>query len=82
MLSKQSIRKEHTIYVEGVALTKDEVIEASKTFSENEVKQFKKMLQQGGRFKIQGVSYRIEKEEKMRNSKGDFDTPFIVKDKD
>ena len=82
MLSKQSIRKEHTIYVEGVILTKDEVIEVSKTFSENEIKQFKKMLQQGGRFKIQGVSYRIEKVEKMRNSKGDFDTPFSIKDKD
>ncbi len=82
MLSKQSIRKEHTIYVEGVALTKDEVIEASKTFSENEVKQFKKMLQEGGRFKIQGVSYIINREEKMRNSKGGFDSPFKLKEKD
>jgi hypothetical protein len=82
MLSKQSIRKEHTIYVNGVKMSKDEIIDISSSFSELETAHFKKMLQQGGRFKIQGVSYTINREEKMRNSKGGFDTPFKLKDKD
>ena len=52
MLSKQSIRKEHTIYLNEVKMTKEEIIEISKDFNEKEEKHFRKMLQQGGSLKI------------------------------
>ena len=40
MLSKQSIRKEHTIYLNEVKMTKEEIIEISKDFNEKEGKAF------------------------------------------
>ena len=47
MLSKQSIRKEHTIYLNDVEMSKEEILEISKEFTDLEVMHFKKMLQQG-----------------------------------
>jgi hypothetical protein len=81
MLSKQSIRKEHTIYLNDVKMSKEEIIEISKNFSEIEEKHFRKMLQQGGTIKIQGQKYKIEKKtDKVRNSKGNFESPHKIKD--
>lgn len=81
MLSKQSIRKEHTIYFNDVKMSKEEMIEISRDFTEAETKHFKKMLQQGGTLKIKGKKYKIIKEEnKVRNSKGDFESPHKLKD--
>ena len=40
MLSKQSIRKEHTIYLNDVLMTKEEIIEISKDFNEKGRKTF------------------------------------------
>ena len=78
MLSKQSIRKVHTIFYNGELIDKDNVIELSKNFSEIEIKRFKKMLQQGGRLKVKGNVFNIIKEENNhRNNKGDFESPFI-----
>ena len=74
MLSKQSIRKEHTIYLNDVQMTKEEIIEISKDFNEKEEKHFRKMLQQGGSLKIKGNKFKINKYEyKQRNSKGEFE---------
>ena len=74
MLSKQSIRKEHTIYLNNVQMTKEEIIEISRDFNEKEEKHFRKMLQQGGSLKIKGNKFRIDKYEyKQRNSKGEFE---------
>ena len=74
MLSKQSIRKEHTIYLNEVKMTKEEIIEISKEFTENEELRFRKMLQQGGKFTIQGKVFEIKKYEyKQRNSKGEYE---------
>ena len=74
MLSKQSIRKEHTIYLNEVKMTKEEIIEISKDFNEKEEKHFRKMLQQGGSLKIKGNKFKIDKYEyKQRNSKGEFE---------
>jgi len=36
MLSKQSIRKEHSIFINRKELTKDEIIEISQEFSDME----------------------------------------------
>ena len=74
MLSKQSISKEHTIYLNEVKMTKEEIIEISKDFNEKEEQHFRKMLQQGGSLKIKGNKFKIDKYEyKQRNSKNEFE---------
>ena len=74
MLSKQSIRKEHTIYLNDVQMTKEEIIEISKDFNEKEEQHFRKMLQQGGSLKIKGNKFKIDKYEyKQRNSKNEYE---------
>lgn len=74
MLSKQSIRREHTIYLNEVKMTKEEIIEISKDFSEYEELRFRKMLKQGGKFTMQGNKFEIKRYEyKQRNSKGEFE---------
>jgi len=77
MLSKQSIRKEVSIYLNGRLLEKEEMVEISKEFTEKEEARFRKMIQQGGKLKVQGNSYEIiRNDHKQRNSKGDFETPY------
>jgi len=74
MLSKQSIRKEHSIYLNGELLEKDELIEISTEFSEKEELRFRKMLKQGGKLTIQGNEFVIaRKEYKVRNSRGEYE---------
>jgi len=80
MLSKQSIRKEVTIYLEGRIVSKEEMIEISKDFSENEEKHFRKILQQGGKITVQGDLFEIRRtEHKIRNSRGVYEPPTILK---
>lgn len=80
MLSKQSIRKEVTIYLEGEQVSKDEMIEISKDFTEKEEKHFRKMLQQGGKIRVQGNLFEIKRTEyKVRNSRGNYEPPTILK---
>ncbi len=75
MLSKQSIRKEHTIFLNRVEMSKDEIIEISKDFNENEEQRFRKMLKQGGTFTIQGKEFEVKRtENKWRNSKGEYES--------
>tara|TARA_R110001606_G_scaffold372901_1_gene530134 strand:- start:6080 stop:6358 length:279 start_codon:yes stop_codon:yes gene_type:complete len=74
MLSKQSIRKDKKISINGASISKDDLIELSKTWTENEESLFKKMLQQGGKFGIQSNRFQITLEDKMVNSKGDVDS--------
>ena len=72
MLSKQSIRKDHTIYLNGEVIEKNDMIEISKEFTDKEEKHFRKMLQQGGKLTIQGNEFKIVKKEyKIRNSRGE-----------
>ena len=61
MLSKQSIRKEHTIFLNRVKMSKDEIIEISKDFTEVEERHFRKMLQQGGTITIQGKNLKSKR---------------------
>ena len=80
MLSKQSIRKEHLIYLNGELLEKDEMIEISEEFTEQEEQRFRKMLKQGGKIKIQGNIYEIKRNDhKVRNSRGNYEKPTILK---
>ena len=74
MLSKQSIRKDHTIYLNEKIIEKSEMIEISKEFNDKEEQRFRKMLQQGGRLTIQGNEFKIVKKEyKFRNSRGEYE---------
>lgn len=80
MLSKQSIRKEHTIYLNGKLLEKAEMLELSQEFNEKEEQRIRKMLQQGGKITIQGNLYEIKKSgNKVRNSRGDYESPTKLK---
>ena len=69
-LKPQSIRKDTTVYLNEELAEKAIIIELSKSWSEREEKLFRKMLQQGGKFKLQGNLFRIVKDEKPVNSKG------------
>jgi hypothetical protein len=60
-LKKQSIRANQTIYLNGnkEPSTKEEIIKLSEEWSENQTKFFKKMLKQGGEFKVKGNKFRV-----------------------
>ena len=74
MLSKQSIRGNVQILIEQKKATKDQLIEMSKNWSENEEILFRKMLKQGGKFKIQGKKFQVIPEEQLLNSRGNTDS--------
>ena len=59
-LSAQAIRKETTIIVDGQRIPKDELIEISRGWSDIQENFFRKMLQQGGQFSVQGRKYTVE----------------------
>ena len=77
-LKPQSIRKDTSVYLNEELVEKTILIELSESWSEREEKLFRKMLQQGGKFKLQGKSFRIMKDEKMVTSKGFKDEGIIV----
>jgi len=64
-LKKQSIRSNATILVDGETLTKDELIQISKGWSEIQENFFRKMLQQGGSFNLKGKKYKVLKTERI-----------------
>ena len=76
-LSKQSIRKGMHITANGAEVSKDELILMSEEWSETQENFFRKMLKQGGRFKVKGVSYEINPIEKVVTSKGERDGGVI-----
>ena len=76
-LKPQSIRRDTTIYLNDKLVEKDIIIELSESWSEREEKLFRKILQQGGKFKLQGNSFRIVKQEKIVNTKGFKDEGII-----
>jgi len=61
-LSKQSIRKNMHITVDGKELPKEDLISLSEEWTEIQESFFRKMLKQGGHFKLKGVKYIIELE--------------------
>ena len=76
-LSKQSIRKGMHILANGAEVSKDELILISEEWSEIQENFFRKMLKQGGRFKVKGVSYEITPIEKVLTSRGEKDGGII-----
>lgn len=73
MISPQSIRKGITIKFDGIEVDKQTVIKASEEWKESHETLFKKLLKQGGSFKINGVLVEVRPEEKTFNSKGETD---------
>ena len=70
-LKGQSIRNGVTINVNGVKAEKQLVIEISESWDESQEKFFKKMLQQGGKCKVNGNSFEIVLKERTDiDSKG------------
>jgi len=70
-LKGQSIRNGITIYVNGTKAEKQLVIELSQSWDASQEKFFKKMLQQGGKCKVNGNLFEIIlKERSDIDSKG------------
>ena len=59
-LKKQSIRKNMNILVNGVELSKEELILISEEWNETQEAFFKKMLKQRGHFRLKGIKYEVE----------------------
>ena len=65
-LKKQSIRSNMTIFVDRKLISKEEFINLSTLWSENQESFFRKMLKQGGKFKINGVPFEVQLEQDNR----------------
>jgi hypothetical protein len=59
-LKKQSIRSNQIITVNGDTIPKEELIARSEEWSEIQENFFRKMLKQGGTFKVAGIKYKVE----------------------
>ena len=77
-LTPQSIRKSVSIYLNGELVEKQIVLELSKDWSEAQINFFKKMIKQGGSFKIQGNTFETIPPEPLLTSRGERDTGVIV----
>lgn len=58
-LKKQSIRSNQSILANDKPISKDELISESENWSEAQEKFFKKMLKQGGTFKVNNIKYNV-----------------------
>lgn len=72
-LKKQTIRNGVSIMVDGEVQTKEQLITLSGEWSENQENIFRKMLKQGGNFKIKGKSFEISLEDRIVTSRGEKD---------
>ncbi len=72
MISPQSIRKGITVKFDGVEVDKTTIITASESWKPNHEILFKKLLKQGGSFKINGILVEVKPVEKALNSKGEM----------
>ena len=78
-LKKQSIRKGMHIVANGDVISKEELILISQDWSETQENFFRKMLKQGGHFKLKGIKFEIELERDSRmRSDGTKDSGVIT----
>jgi hypothetical protein len=77
-LKGQSIRKGVDIYLNGKLVEKQVVLDLSETWTESQENFFKKMIKQGGSFKINGNSFETKPPEPLLTSKGEKDSGVIV----
>ena len=77
-LKKQSIRSNMLIKVDNEVVSKDEVITMSQLWTEKQITFFKKMLKQGGKFKINGVPFEVSVQQRVDiKSDGNLAGPII-----
>lgn len=72
-LSKQALRQGVHVMVNEQLATKEELIEMSQDWSEKREVFFRKMLQQGGKFKFDGMNFEVKLRERILNSIGEID---------
>ena len=77
MISPQSIRKGITIKFDNVVVDKATIIKASEEWKENHEILFKKLLKQGGTFKINGILVDVKPADKNLTSRGETDGGII-----
>ena len=65
-LKKPSIRQGVHVLVNGVHATKEELITLSETWTEKKEVFFRKMLQQGGNFKMDGKEFVVKIRENLQ----------------
>ena len=65
-LKKQSIRQGVHVLIDGVKASKEELITLSKTWTEKKEVFFRKMLQQGGNFKMDGKEFVVKIRENLQ----------------
>ena len=65
-LKKQSIRQGVHVLIDGVHATKEELITLSETWTEKKEVFFRKMLQQGGNFKMDGKEFVVKIRENLQ----------------
>ena len=71
MIDKRSLNSKAKVFIEGKLITNKEIIvNESISWTEREMNLFRKMLKQGGNFKIGGRKYSIKRELKYD---GQFD---------
>jgi hypothetical protein len=73
MISPQSIRKGITIKFDNVVVDKPTIIKASEEWKESHETLFKKLLKQGGSFKINGILVDVKPADKNLTSRGEAD---------
>ena len=77
-LKPQSIRKGMQIWVNNKPIEKQDLIKLSESWTEQQENFFKKMLKQGGQFKIQGKEFRTTPPKQILTSSGEKDTGVIT----
>ena len=65
-LSKQSIRQGVHVLIDGVKASKEELITLSETWTEKKEVFFRKMLQQGGNFRMDGKEFIVKIRENLQ----------------
>jgi len=65
-LKKQSIRQGVHVLINGVKASKEELITLSETWTEKKEVFFRKMLQQGGNFKMDGKEFVVKIRENLQ----------------
>ena len=77
-LKKQSIRKGMNIIANGDPISKDELILISESWSEIQESFFRKMLKQGGHFKLAGIKFEIDIERDAKTRSDGTRDPGII----
>ena len=76
-LTPQSIRNNVKITWNGAPISKQEILDMSTFWNENQITYFKKMIKQGGTFKIGNNKFKIIIEDPILNSRGAKDGGII-----